>query len=636
MSQETYNENSIQVLDGITHIRTRPGMYIGSTADPRHLFNELLDNAIDEAQNGYSKTTRITYLKSDNSLFVRDFGRGIPIGKKKNEYGIEEEIVEVICTKMFSGGKFSNKSYTYSSGLNGLGLTCCNALSEEFIITTIRDGKYSRFRSKHGKKESTICSDNNETQFLDGVAVRLIPDKEIFDSPTIPESYIIERCNTAQAFGFNIDLEIDYKTIVLPAHSLIDLIPLDEGESEYFNFTINVKDESTGEELKAVIRYGSNTNTRIEGYTNMLYNRYGGTHTRELNNSIQEVWSEFSDEAEVNLKSSDFLIGCKALVAVFIRNTAFDSQTKERLTVRKKDLDTLMNLFKSEFRKQLVKNPEIRKALIKRFEEYRIAQNKLSSRKEILSLVKINQTAKRTGKVKRRSVVANLVECTSQDVTGTELFLTEGLSASGVVARARDKKTQAVLPLRGKLKNTAGISHADVLKSETVRNIVNSLGCGIGEDIDVENCRYEKIIINSDSDSDGKHICALICGLFMNHLANVVRAGRLYVVEAPFFRYDKGGKSFYVNSFDEMPEDIRSSGKFTRFKGLGEMDDDEFKLTCMTPGNRKLYQVEFPNNLEAFNRIMSTAQGRREVLITQDVLRRIDEDMDDTDFSIDD
>lgn len=610
-----YNAQSITVMSDMQHMRLRYGMYIGDADNPRQLFSEAFDNAIDESQSGYSNLTEVMVDTKNHIYTVRDHGRGIPIGLKEGPDGNKVEVLQLLSTKAFSGGKFDESNYKIRGGLHGVGMGCCNALSDLFEISTHREGKAVYLHCEKGEVQNLKYYDTSEPN---GVCISIHADDEIFDSIEIPISFIKDRCLVSKAFGFPVTLYIDGEEQELNVESISDLLP-EEEYSKYADFEISASID-TGEFIKVAIRYNSDTSSKIYGYTNLLYNRYGGTHTRLLEQAIERVWSEYySESTEVNLRPSDCRVGLRALCAVFISEVSFSSQTKDKLTVPAKDLQKLIDAFADEFRNQLESNPEIRTALIRRFAEYRLSQNRLTSRKEIMELVKVSDKTTNGG-VRRKSVVNGLIECTSPQLKGTELYLVEGNSAAGPAARARNKKLQSVLPLRGKVKNVTNLSITTALKSEDIRKIVNATGAGVGDETDPERCRYEKIIIAADADPDGKHITALLISVYINLMAPLVKAGRVYVLEPPLFGYIKDGKYVFTNEFEEIPENLRTTKGYTRYKGLGEMDDDEFRDSCFIPGQRNLYQVHYPNDIDEFNRIVGTTEGRRDLLVSLGVI----------------
>lgn len=612
-----YNADSVQVLSDIQHIRIRSGMYIGEANDPSQLFSEILDNGTDELQLGYGAKLDILVDTKDNIYTIRDFGRGIPHGKKKLESGEEKEILEILLTKSNSGGKFDNSAYKHSAGLHGVGLTVTNALSLYMRVISHRDGKAVDILSENGDIQSINYLDNDDQE--NGTYVQFKPDPKYFESEVIPESFIVNRCRVLRAFGYNINF---YKNGELQENNvseIFDLLP--KAEVSYGRTDIQYTSDND-EIIRVALDYTSNTSYGSYGYTNLIYNRYGGTHTRLIHRAICDVWSEFYKEVNTELKWDDCTLGLNVLVAVFIGDIAFSSQTKEKLTVPNKNLEQLMNGFKDEFRKYLEDNPKLRKGLLKRFEEYRISQNKLLSQKEIMSVVKINDAT--NGKpIRRRSVVPGLIECTSTSKEGTEIYFVEGNSAAGPAARARNRKYQSVLPLRGKIKNVTYMSIKDALQYETVRNMINAIGAGVGPDADSSTSRYERIIILTDADPDGAHIAALILSVLVNITPNLIKDGLVYIVMAPLYGCTYQGKRLYFDNQEDIPE---GATDFTRYKGLGEMDDSELRDACLTEGSRRIYQVQYPDNIDKFNEILGTSHGRSKLLEDLHVLVKINPD----------
>lgn len=608
---QEYNSESIQVLSDIDHIRFRSGMYIGEAINPSPLFSEILDNAVDELQNNFGSTIKIYVNTESNTYIIRDYGRGIPHGIKKLETGEEKEILEILLTKSNSGGKFDGSAYKRSAGLHGVGETVTNALSLSMRVISYRDSKSVSIYCENGKMINLDYGEQGDNPT--GTYVEFTPDPQFFESAIIPESYIVNRCRILKAFGYNIEFYKDDVLQEFNVESIYDLLP--KSDVSFARDTIRFT-SSTEEEILVAFDYTSEVKYSCVGYTNLLYNAYGGTHTNMIYNTICDAWSQFYDEVPTKLKWDDCTLGMNVLVAVFIGEIAFSSQTKEKLTVPKKNLEELMNGFKEKFIEYLKENPELRKGLLKRFEEYRISQNKLLSQKEIMSVVKINDAI--DGKpIRRKSVVKGLIECTSTDRNGTELYIVEGNSAAGGVARARDRKLQSVLPLRGKIKNVTYSDIKDALKSEAIQSIVNSIGAGVGTESDPSRSRYEKIIILTDADIDGLHIAALVLSVLINIVPNVIKDGLVYVVSSPLYGYDYEGKTYYCNNMSEIPEGYTN---FKRFKGLGEMNDAQLRVACLTPGNRDIYRVQYPNDVDRFNYILGTSEGRSQLLKELNIL----------------
>lgn len=624
-NNNNYGVENLQVLSPIEHVRKRPGMYIGDVDNPSSLFNEIFDNALDEQQAGYSDLTVVVVDYMNNSYTVTDYGRGFPQGKLFDPTSNRElEAVELLCTTAFSGGKFTHTSYKLSSGLNGLGLLVTNSLSESFSISTWRDSQLVECYSRYGNIKEVKSSVTNKVvehhQHPSGSTVSFSPDPEVFHSAEVPINHIIMRCKIASAFGMKNQLSVinkkgQYEEVDTSADIYDLLPPSDEGISEYYKHSFTVKDENTGEFASIALQYTSDTKAYYRGYTNLLYNSQGGTHHRMLDDAISEAWSHFNVK---DIKSGDIYLGLRAVVAVFISDTEFSSQSKERLSVKKDSLNNLKVLIIDEIIKWLTDNEEIRESLIKRFQEYRASQNKLLARKEIKSLLYINEG--KGGKVRRHSVVRKLRECESKSREGTELQICEGDSACGSMVQARDIMTQAVLPIRGKILNVSRLEdYSLALKNEEIRSIINSIGSGIGEYSDPDKSRYDKIIFYTDADSDGLNIRVLLTGIFVNLLPNLVKAGMVYIAQPPLY----GWKSKKGYNFTNNQKDVPNNVSYTRYKGLGEMDPDELWESCMNPETRRLIKITYPENINLFNSILTSSSVKYQMLCDQGVIKEI-------------
>lgn len=611
MSKNNYSAENIKVLSDLEHIRLRKGLYIGEKG-PEALLNEIIDNAIDEVQAGYSDEFIVHVNTEKNAYIVRDYGRGIPHGMKTLEDGSQKETLEVLLTKANSGGKFDNSSYLYSSGLHGVGMTVTRALSEYMRVQTIRKKKMVMAECNDTDDIEITYWDTNDK---DGTEVCFIPNPKYFDNNKISHEYIKDKCKIASALGYRGRLIIDGTEINTDA-TMFDLIKEENSSvATYVNIPPIEVIAKSEEKMKVAIRYTSETNDRYFGYTNLLSNYLGGTHVQELSKTISVAWREFIDKHKnikpaIDLHNNDYLTGMRAVCAVFIAKTEFSSQTKEKLVINKKYFEELMTLFKNSFMKFLEENILIAQQLIKRFEEYRLAQNKLLSQKEISSLIKINEDGEEN--VRRRSVVSKLVECTSKKRAGTELFLVEGDSAKGPYMYTRNKELQAILPLRGKILNVTSRSIKEAVQNNEICDIANAIGCGIGPACDAKKSRYDKIIISSDADEDGKHITSLICSLFVNLFPDLVKAGRVWIALPPLFSWGKDPKTFgWCNRIEDIPKTVKD---YHRFKGLGEMENNQLKYFCVDPETRRQIQLEYPADIDEFNRILGSAAGKNNLL----------------------
>lgn len=616
-----YTSESIKVLSSLDHIKIRRGMYLGECNDPRQLLSEIIDNAIDEVQAGFSSELVIHVNTKENRYTVRDFGRGIPHGKKQLANGEEKEVLEVLLTVANSGGKFDNSSYNFSSGLNGLGITITNAMSTEISITSFRSGKFVK-AAAHSSEDVELEYGTSDEH--DGTLVTFIPDKQYFHSAKIPQEFIKDRCKIASALGFRARLIIDGVEEKTDA-SMFDLI---KEENTSLSTYVNVQPievvSTAAEKMKVALRYTSDTTDRYFGYTNLLSNYLGGTHVQELSKTIVSTWQDFvathkNIKPAVELKPNDYLIGLRGVCAVFIAHPEFSSQTKEKLVVNKKYFEELMSLFRVRFSKYLEDNIVIAQQLIKRFEEYRIAQNSLLSRKEISSLIKVNTDGE--DNIRRRSIVSKLVECTSRKRQGTELFIVEGNSARGPFLFTRNIETQAVLALRGKILNVTNKSVKDAVKNAEICDIANSIGCGIGAACDANKSRYERVIIAADADPDGLQINCLVLSVFINMFPDMVRQGRVYIAMPPLYSWGDNPKNFgWCNKIEDVPKGVQ----FTRFKGLGEMSDSQLKYFLVDPDTRNTMLVQFPTDVDEFNRILGSTEGKRDLLTDLGIIERGD------------
>lgn len=615
-----YGVKDLEVLSPQAHVRLRRGMYIGDATNPSPLFNEIFDNAIDECQAGFSDKAEVYIDYDNNSYRVTDFGRGFPQGIIHDpNSGKDIEALELLCTTAFSGGKFNHSVYKLSTGLHGVGLLVTNSLSEEFFVRTWRESQQVTYTASRGETKSTLKSSREGSEDSSGTTVMFIPDPEIFENIKVPLSHIIMRCKIASAFGMSISLKVkegkEERSIDVTS-DIYDLLPQeDDGISEYYRHTFTVKDEKTGEFASIALKYTSDTRSFYRGYTNLLYNSNGGTHHKMLDSAILDAWGQFNIEG---IKANDVFLGLRAVVAVFISDAEFSSQSKERLSVPRQSLDHLKVLIVKEIVKWLTENEEIKDSLIKRFQEYRNSQNKLLARKEIKSLLVVNNS--KNGTVKRASQVRKLRECDSKVREGTELFIVEGDSAVGSAIQARDSKTQAVIPVRGKVFNVARCTNPkDALSNEETRAIVNVIGAGIGEETDPEKSRYEKIIFMADADEDGKEIAVLLAGMFVNLLPNLVKAGMVYISLPPLYGWkDKKGNFSFTNRQSDIPSNAKET---FRYKGLGEMDADELRISTMDPETRRLIQLQYPEDINTFNGILTSSGVKYQMLEDSGVIR---------------
>lgn len=624
---ENYNADSIKILSDLDHIRLRSGMYI-SDGGVSALFNEAIDNSVDEVMSGYSNSLTIDCVVDDReaTYTIKDTGRGIPTGVKEVN-GKEVPILEAIITKANSGGKFDNSAYLSSAGLNGVGLCCINALADSMYIHSVSDGIVGEIKTEDGVVVLPV--EYKKTKEKSGTVTSFTVTKEnkYFDDFVVPYDYIIHKLNTYQAFGmkgikfiYNGEDKTESEII---AKSPFDLHkhPMDNGKNALIA-DISVTN-SKSERFRLSFNYidGSSTSYKFNGYTNYLYNKDGGGHIMAAQDALVLAFKMFCEKRNISIPStmaSDYFIGLNCIVSCNIIEKAFASQTKDKLIT---GTGTTRDYFK-EFVELLAtkinedvfdKNVGITKALVQRINDYRKERENRKELKGLSQYITINQSEGNT--VRRSSVYEKLTECTSKNRDECELIMTEGDSASGGLIRTRDRKTVAVLPLKGKIKNVVGCGMTDVLKNKEIAGIISSVGTGIFEKCNVDKMRYRDVLYAGDADADGYHITNLVISLFVNYMPEVVKQGHLKLIVSPLYIYkDKNNEWQGVDKFEDMPKNVRDKNSFTRIKGLGEFNDDQVKEFLLNKEKRHIVTVKYPSNLDEFNNIMGTAEGRRDLL----------------------
>jgi topoisomerase-4 subunit B len=593
MSNSSYDAQSIEVLSGLDPVRKRPGMYT-ETDRPNHLIQEGVDHSVDEAIAGFADLIEVT-LHEDGSASIKDNGRGMPVDIHKDE-GVSG--VEVILTKLHAGAKFSDKDYSFSGGLHGVGVSVVNALSSTLDVWVRRDGKEYHIAFEGGDKASELTPVGTVGRKNSGTLIRFKPDPQFFDTTRISVSRLkkVLRAKAVLCQGLELDF-IDEKT---PENS--ENWQFDSGLGEYLSMQ-----QSSGELVPEKPLTGSHTSDdceidwalcwvadalefATESYVNLIPTSQGGTHVAGLRLAAAEAVREFCEFRELlprNLKlSPDDIWGqCAYVLSVRIKEPQFSGQTKDRLGGR--DVTQLVQV-PSKDAISLWLNQHVADA-------EKIAQ---------LAIGNAQKRLKKTKTVKRKKITTGpalpgkLADCTSQALEETELFLVEGESAGGSAKQARDRKTQAIMPLRGKILNTWEVDSAEVLGSQEVHDIAVALGVDPGV-ADLSGLRYGRICILADADSDGLHIATLLCALFYKHFPSMVREGRVCVAMPPLYRIDVGKNIFYALDDEEKEailkqiekDKLRGKVNVQRFKGLGEMNPGQLRETTMDPETRRLVQL---------------------------------------------
>ncbi len=600
-TRAAYNASSLEVLKGLDPVRRRPGMYTDITR-PNHLAQEVIDNSVDEAIAGFAKRIDVIYHK-DGSLEVSDDGRGMPTDLHPDE---KMTGVEVIMTKLHAGAKFGNKNYQFSGGLHGVGVSVVNALSTRLEVEIKRGGNKYTISFKNGKKGSQLKKIGTVGKRNTGSTVRFWPDGKYFDTVkfsvrklkhVLRAKAVLCPCLTV-TFTNNHTNETDswYFEDGLRDYLLESLADYDRIPEEPF-----IGDQEGKEEVVswAVIWLPDQGQMIAESYVNLIPTTQGGTHVNGFRSGLLAAVREFCEFRNLiprglKLTADDIWDKCSYVLSAKLNDPQLSGQTKERLGSRH-FASFASNVVRDAFALWLNHHTEAGEKLAEMAIES--ARRRLKAAKKVVRK-KVGSGPTLPGK---------LADCISQDPAESELFLVEGDSAGGSAKQARDKQTQAVLPLRGKILNTWEVETADILKSSAIHDIVVAAGVDPGT-TDLSGLRYRKIIILADADSDGLHIASLLCALFLRHFRPLVEAGNIFVAMPPLYRIDQGKKVFYA--LDEMEKDdivkrLNGSPKkgkpnVQRFKGLGEMNPPQLRETTMLPDSRRLVQLTFNGKKSIF------------------------------------
>ena len=587
-----YSANEITVLKDLEPVQLRPGMYTDTTR-PNHLAQEVIDNSVDEALAGFATKIEVI-LHKDQSIEVIDNGRGMPV----DIHPVEKiSGVEVIMSKLHAGGKFSNKNYTFSGGLHGVGISVVNALSERVDVTVKRNGEMYKIAFENGKKVEDLTVIGTCGRRTTGTTVHFKPNPKYFDSPKFSASRLrhLLRAKAVLCSGLEIkfiDKVNDTEDTWLYQDGLNDYL------MEAVNGLVTLPEQPFIGEFKgekeavswALLWLPEGGELIGESYVNLIPTALGGTHVNGLRQGLLDAMREFCEFRNllprgVKLTADDLWDRCAYVLSLKMQDPQFAGQTKERLSSRQSAV-FIGGVVKDAF--SLWLNQNIQQAELLADMAISSAQRRLRAAKKVV----------RKKLVSGPALPGKLADCSSQDLNLTELFLVEGDSAGGSAKQAREREYQAILPLRGKILNTWEVSSEQVLGSEEVHNIAVALGIDPDND-DLSQLRYGKVCILADADSDGLHIATLLCALFLRHFPKLVEQGHVYVAMPPLYRIDLGKEVFYA--LDESEKDAildRLKGKkgkpnVQRFKGLGEMNPMQLRETTMDPNTRRLVQLTF-------------------------------------------
>ena len=614
-----YNDDSIQVLEGLEAVRKRPGMYIGST-DHRglhHLAYEIVDNAVDEALSGYASKIDVTIHK-DGSLSVRDNGRGMPTGKHAS--GIPT--IQVIFTVLHAGGKFGQGGYKTSGGLHGVGASVVNALSDWLEVEVLRDSVlYTQTFKTGGEKVSSIKKEKTNRKGS-GTTVRFLPSVHIFSTIVWSYETLAERLRESAFLlkGLTITLtdeRTDTSDVFCYEEGIRNFIQYLNEEKDTLSPIVDFNSTIDGVETEFAFQYNDGYSETILSFVNNVRTKDGGTHEVGMKTALTKAFNEYArkvgllKEKDKNLEGSDVREGLTAIVSLRVPEEIlqFEGQTKDKLgTPAARSI--VDNTIFEQLGIFLTENGEIAQELIRKALKAREARE--ASRK-----AREESRNGKKGKKKETLLSGKLTPAQGKNPKKNELYLVEGDSAGGSAKQGRDRKFQAILPLRGKVINTEKASLSDILKNEEINTIIYTIGAGVGNDFNIEDCNYDKIVIMTDADTDGAHIQVLLLTFFYRYMKPLIEAGKVYLALPPLFKISKGtGKKQVVEyawTEKELEEKIKKVGKgylLQRYKGLGEMNADQLWETTMNPETRTLIRVVIDDKAQAERRV-STLMGNK-------------------------
>lgn len=612
MTARQYDEQSIQILEGLDAVRKRPGMYIGST-DSRglhHLVWEILDNSIDEAMNGFGKNITIT-LGKDNSIKIEDEGRGMPVGIHSS--GVST--LQVIFTVLHAGGKFSSEGgYKRAGGLHGVGASVVNALSEWLEVTVAFNGNLYRMSFSQGGSKISKLENLGKTNKT-GSTVWFKPDEKIFSKATFDIELINERAQESAFLLKGIKISVrDEKTnkteIYHYDNGLYNFIEFLNEDRVVMHEPITFEGNMGEIGVAFALQYTDDYQENTYSFVNLVRTSDGGTHEVGYKSALTKVMNDFARKIGVlkdkdrNFEGNDVREGCTSVLSVSIPESLlqFEGQTKSKLGTN--EAKAIVENFVSEkLMYFLEEHRELASVILKKIS--RASQAREAARKAREDARK----GKKNGK-SEKLLSGKLAPCQSKDVRKTELFLVEGDSAGGSAKQGRDSKVQAILPLRGKVLNTEKASISDIEKNEELNTIIHALGAGVGSEFEIKDMNYSKVIIMTDADTDGAHIQVLLLTFFYRYMRPLIENGYVYLAQPPLYRVSKGKQSKYLYSDDELKQTMQEWGKveIQRYKGLGEMNADQLWETTMDPNKRSLIQLSLGDALIA-QRIVSVLMG---------------------------
>ncbi len=621
---DNYSADSIQVLEGLEAVRKRPAMYIGDVNEKglHHLVYEVIDNSIDEAMGGYCDDIIVTIL-TDDSVKVEDNGRGIPTGINKKE---NKSALEVVMTVLHAGGKFDKDSYKVSGGLHGVGVSCVNALSSYLRAEVHREGKIwvQEYSCGKPKNDVEIIGDSNKT----GTTVTFKPDSDIFLITKYKYEILAARLRELAFLNAGIQLTIiDEREVDEDGNFKTNTYYSDEGLKEFVEYldetrvkliddVIHISSVKNGMPVEIALQYNTSFSENIHSYVNNINTIEGGTHLTGFRRGLTRTLKNYADQSgmlaklKIDINGDDFREGLTAVISVKVAEPQFEGQTKTKLG--NSDVSAVVDQAVSEMLKiYLEENPKDARSIVNKV--ILAAQARYAARKA-------REMVQRKNAMSGGGLPGKLTDCSEKDPALCEIFLVEGDSAGGTAKQGRNRRTQAILPLRGKILNVEKAMQHKIFENEEIKNIFTALGVTIGTEEDskalnMEKIRYHKVIIMTDADVDGSHIATLIMTFFFRYMNDLIKSGYLYIATPPLYLIKKGKKEAYawnekqrLQYINEWADGNESIVHTQRYKGLGEMNAEQLWVTTMNPEQRTLQQVTIENAAEA-DHIFSMLMG---------------------------
>ena len=623
VKKSSYKAKDIEVLEGLEPVRKRPGMYIGSTNQDglHHLVNEILDNSIDEVLAGHASKISFHY-KKNGSITIKDDGRGIPIDfhpKYKNKRAFE-----VVLTTLHAGGKFNRNAYKTSGGLHGVGISVVNALSSILKVDIYKDGKVYRQEYSKGKVKSKVKIEKCSKK-MRGTEISFLPDETIFDVTTYDPKKLYSFINMKSVLvgGTTIEFKIDKELINDKTPDKKDFY-FKNGIEDYFKLEYSNKNRlfekdfflknklNQNENFEVYITFNKSESSSLKSFCNTIETPDGGSHEIGLKNGLIKAIKLYGQKNQIskinNINQNDLIDFSDIIISIFINEPSFEGQTKKRIIMPSLQKE-IENKSQQEFLLWLNSNKKNSKILLENLVERALQRSDLS---------KIQDLDRKSFKERNR-LPGKLVDCSSRSRENTEIFIVEGDSAGGSAKQARNRELQAILPLRGKILNVYNVGLSKIADNNEIQNLIQSLGCGIGKNFDINKLRYEKIILMTDADVDGSHIATLLITFFYKYMKSLIDDKRLFLAMPPLFKIFNKNKSFYA--FDEKEKDTIIKKEFksdnfsiTRFKGLGEMPAEQLKETTMDQTKRNLILInseKAKKDIKITEKLFETLMGKQ-------------------------